>query len=726
MIKLGKDPSGRYKPDENQSMYANLDVGVVVYEGVDTVTGGKIVWKERICTEGICTSLLTAYSLQSRISHPNVCEVLHFFSEPVSPSQHRCVLVTPYYPTDLQKEVINRKRKGVPWSEGQVRRIMMEMVSCLAFCQENGVSHRDVKPANVFLTKEGEVKIGDFETIRVIEGFSKQYTFAGTAPYLSPALRTSLANCEGRLDHDPVKSDVYSLGITLLELILLETPDLCTIYHLQERINSLLNCVSDQVPFKSIIRKMLTIDENSRPDFLSLQSELTSLDMSPSHRRLSIKSPPANLQCSACHTSTSVFICLCDYPILQFCEKCAEIHQNDGKNTHFNAPFAVKKVLNSSQKVDSARNIAKIYENLQKNLEEIVKNIEKTEKTINEIYEKRINSIRKIREKDLNFLNDYKAKISNIQTKFHQHFTDEILGKTHFSPKISSLPRSFFTCQVTEREIPLISPVLISINENLNTVNHVNSEISLAIPSLRNRLYLFNLGERVWKRSFVNADVSLDEGTVFTSVSQYELLGIGGVKHPTQAFFLDIFNGTFRLLSDMSRGREGSGGVIAVNHFAYVFGGGFSPQSEKLSLSTNRFEWENIEALPENIDNCNPAYRSGSVYLVGRILWEYNLEMNAYREIKKIKGNFHLISTICLDDFLYIFSSERSARFDFSRRKITYLDRLAVGFWSNPSPVYLQNTIYLICKADAQVLSLSPSALQFNASTCPFESSHHS
>ena len=98
--------------------------------------------------------------------------------------------------------------------------IIADACQALNFSHQHGIIHRDVKPANIMISKTGAVKVMDFGIARAIAdaGHSLTQTAAviGTAQYLSPE--------QAHGETVDARSDVYSLGCVLYEMLTGEPP----------------------------------------------------------------------------------------------------------------------------------------------------------------------------------------------------------------------------------------------------------------------------------------------------------------------------------------------------------------------------------------------------------------------------------------------------------------------------------------------------------------------
>ncbi|XP_048418462.2 uncharacterized protein LOC125467089 isoform X1 [Stegostoma tigrinum] len=101
-------------------------------------------------------------------------------------------------------------QQGQELEEQQILNLFHQMVAAISYLHKHNVLHRDLKTANLFLTKKGEVKLGDFGVAKVMTTGSEAHTILGTPFYISPEI------CEGKCYND--KSDIWSLGCILYEM----------------------------------------------------------------------------------------------------------------------------------------------------------------------------------------------------------------------------------------------------------------------------------------------------------------------------------------------------------------------------------------------------------------------------------------------------------------------------------------------------------------------------
>jgi tetratricopeptide (TPR) repeat protein len=101
-----------------------------------------------------------------------------------------------------------------------VARMVAGVADALDYAHKQGVVHRDIKPANLLLAPDGRLSLNDFGLARMLEqpGMTVTGEFLGTPAYMSPEQITG-----GRVPTDH-RTDVYSLGATLYELLTLRPP----------------------------------------------------------------------------------------------------------------------------------------------------------------------------------------------------------------------------------------------------------------------------------------------------------------------------------------------------------------------------------------------------------------------------------------------------------------------------------------------------------------------
>lgn len=101
--------------------------------------------------------------------------------------------------------------------ESQIVHWLAQVCLAIQHVHERKIIHRDIKTQNIFLTKEGDVKLGDFGIARPLQlTLQKIRSVVGTPYYMSPEI------CENK--EYSFKTDIWSLGVILLEMCLLRQP----------------------------------------------------------------------------------------------------------------------------------------------------------------------------------------------------------------------------------------------------------------------------------------------------------------------------------------------------------------------------------------------------------------------------------------------------------------------------------------------------------------------
>ena len=133
------------------------------------------------------------------------------------------VLVLPRMDMSLKKYIEKRKEEGAALTEEQVVSIFRHVVKGIEECHAEGIMHCDLKPENILVNIDGktglvcDVKIADFGLSSETGKMSSDRHFKGTLAYMSPEELT-------KNDHFDQKSDIWSLGVILHELLFGKRP----------------------------------------------------------------------------------------------------------------------------------------------------------------------------------------------------------------------------------------------------------------------------------------------------------------------------------------------------------------------------------------------------------------------------------------------------------------------------------------------------------------------
>jgi len=123
----------------------------------------------------------------------------------------------PYFSLEYIDGVsLSKKVNGTPLPPRQAAELLMQLAHAVEYAHQKGIIHRDIKPANVLLTADGIPKLTDFGLAKRVQdesGQTRTGTVLGTPSYMPPE------QAEGRLQEVGPRSDVYSLGAVLYDML---------------------------------------------------------------------------------------------------------------------------------------------------------------------------------------------------------------------------------------------------------------------------------------------------------------------------------------------------------------------------------------------------------------------------------------------------------------------------------------------------------------------------
>jgi NIMA (never in mitosis gene a)-related kinase len=170
---------------------------------------------------------------------------------------------------DLQNRM--KEQKGKYFPETQILDWFTQICLSLKHIHDKKILHRDLKAQNIFLTKNGLVKLGDFGIAKCLEFTLEQAkTIVGTPYYLSPEIVCNKPYS--------FKSDIWSLGVILYEMISLKLPfdanslPVLCMKIIKGQYNPLPYSFSKDL--KNLVTSMLILDPSKRPTIHEILSKM--------------------------------------------------------------------------------------------------------------------------------------------------------------------------------------------------------------------------------------------------------------------------------------------------------------------------------------------------------------------------------------------------------------------------------------------------------------------
>ena len=127
----------------------------------------------------------------------------------------------------LQNQIDIRSPKKKYYTSNAIFAMISPLIPVLEFAARNKIFHSDLKPANIYITPDRKPKIADFGASVPLSTEYGNSPIQGTPEFFSYAIRSAWMESRSSgqspdFKHDPEKSDVMSLAITVIDLCLLK------------------------------------------------------------------------------------------------------------------------------------------------------------------------------------------------------------------------------------------------------------------------------------------------------------------------------------------------------------------------------------------------------------------------------------------------------------------------------------------------------------------------